>query len=316
MDIAINKSYNSKLLDNIKSKYILKNIFDKLNYVKKLNIIKYNKNLQNKLNLGLNDYKDYYSKIIIEVYPKNVKEKNCFFFTVRHELKNFCHFYFNDSEKEIDRNYFTKDENISKIRIVLDPEFNIFSRLFQYCECIEKINFINWRRNDINSMDNMFYDCKLLNEINFNSFNTDNVEYMNDMFCGCYSLKELNLSKFNTSKVIIMNCMFSYCSSLKKLDLSNFNTENVWTMDNMFCGCSKLKELNISNFSSKNLVKMRLMFCGCESLRELLVNDNFYIPYDADYDDITSDSLHPVTKLVKSKFKKKMPENDSFCIII
>ena len=110
--------------------------------------------------------------------------------------------------------------------------------------------------------------------------------------------------------------MFSYCSSLKKLDLSNFNTENVWTMDNMFCGCSKLKELNISNFSSKNLVKMRLMFCGCESLRELLVNDNFYIPYEADYDDITSNSLPPVTKLVKSKLKKKMPENDSFCIII
>ena len=56
------------ILENIKSKIILKRIFDNLCKKKKLNIIKYNKNIQNRLNLDINDYDDFF-KTIIEIIP-------------------------------------------------------------------------------------------------------------------------------------------------------------------------------------------------------------------------------------------------------
>ena len=54
------------LLHNIKSKYILQQIFKNLEYEKKLKIIKYNKKLQEKLNVNVNDYEKYL-QIEIEV---------------------------------------------------------------------------------------------------------------------------------------------------------------------------------------------------------------------------------------------------------
>ena len=59
--------------NEIKSKYILKQIFDNVTKNKYLNIIKYNKNIQQKLEIGLNDYKEsciLYSSIIINLIPK------------------------------------------------------------------------------------------------------------------------------------------------------------------------------------------------------------------------------------------------------
>ena len=56
-------------IDNIKSKYILKRIFDYLNEKKQLKIILYNKNLIYKLDKRLTAYKNEYLKIEIEIIP-------------------------------------------------------------------------------------------------------------------------------------------------------------------------------------------------------------------------------------------------------
>ena len=59
--------------DNIKSKYILKQIFDNLKINESLEIIKYNKKIQNRLNIKINDYiycSETYTKIEIEIIPK------------------------------------------------------------------------------------------------------------------------------------------------------------------------------------------------------------------------------------------------------
>ena len=61
-----NKSNKISILD-IKSKYILQHIFFNLQEVKLLNIIRYNKNIQDKLNKDIKDYIKY-AKIEIEVY--------------------------------------------------------------------------------------------------------------------------------------------------------------------------------------------------------------------------------------------------------
>ena len=59
---------------NIKSNYILQKIFDKLEKKRTLEIVKNNKNIKKRLNLNINDYKEYsekYSSIEIEIKPVN-----------------------------------------------------------------------------------------------------------------------------------------------------------------------------------------------------------------------------------------------------
>ena len=60
--ITKNKLRNNTLkneLENIKSKYILLKIYDNIIKKKKLEIIKYNKKMQKRLNFSFEDYKEY-----------------------------------------------------------------------------------------------------------------------------------------------------------------------------------------------------------------------------------------------------------------
>ena len=60
----------SKDLNNLKSDYFLIKMFDLIKQNKALKIIKYNKKIQKRLSLSLNDYKEYsqlYSSIEIEL---------------------------------------------------------------------------------------------------------------------------------------------------------------------------------------------------------------------------------------------------------
>ena len=71
-----NKSLKITNIHSIKSIYILKIIIENIQNIKLLNIIRYNKCIQNKLNLDINVYKNAYSKIKfeIEVFPLNPKK--------------------------------------------------------------------------------------------------------------------------------------------------------------------------------------------------------------------------------------------------
>ena len=251
------------IIENIKSKYILQNIFNYIDKKTSLEIMKYNKKMQNRINRNINEYKEYsgkYSSIVIEIIPTyNVYSK---FINIRKRDEKFYHIYFNNNKDETKRNHFNKDDKINKINIIIDYQIKSFKGLFYGCECIESINFKKFARNNINDMSFMFCNCSNLKEIVFSNFNTDNVYDMSSMFSGC-SLKEINISNFNTNNVIKMNGMFSNCSSLKIINISNFNTNNVNDMDLMFYGCSSLKELNLSNFNTNNVTIIHGMFYGC-----------------------------------------------------
>ena len=54
-----NEKIKKVKLNNLKSNYILKTIFDIVKENKSLEIVKYNKKLQKKLNLSISDYKEY-----------------------------------------------------------------------------------------------------------------------------------------------------------------------------------------------------------------------------------------------------------------
>ena len=93
-------------LDNIKSNYILKNILSYMIEYKRLEIMQYNKKLQKRLNLDINNYKEcsqLYSNIKIELKPfENNYGK---FINIDDEDKKYYHIYFDNSNKEIKRNY-------------------------------------------------------------------------------------------------------------------------------------------------------------------------------------------------------------------
>ena len=224
------------IIDNIKSRYILSKIYNNMTIKKKLVIVKYNKRIQNRLNLDVKDYKEY-CEIEIEIIP--TKGKYGKFININENDELYYHIYFNDNKEKIKNKYEIEEEDkVTKIKIIIDYQVQSFKKLFDCCECIESINFKKFYRNNITDMSHMFRGCSSLKKLNLNNFNTNNVTNMESMFSGCISLKELNLNNFNTNNVTNMSEMFRGCSSLTELNLNNFNTDNVTNMSYMFSNCS------------------------------------------------------------------------------
>ena len=198
----IQKAKSKVYFENIKSDFILKKIFNIMKKNKFLDIIKYNKKLQKRFNLSINDYKDYfqlYSPIEIELEIFRYNHGN--FINISNDEKEYYHIYFDDSKEEIKRNYFNKDDYVKNIKIIIDYQVKSFNELFAFCKCINSISFKKFHRTNITDTVKMFDTCLLLKEIDFSNFNTDNVTEMSYMFSGCSLLKELVLSNFNTNNV-------------------------------------------------------------------------------------------------------------------
>ena len=223
--------------DKIRSKYIVKQIFDNLSQKKVLKLLLYNKALQNRINIGISDYKYYYEKIEIEIIPIDIRLKNKFINIPKNE-ENFYHIFINNNYKETKKNFFEKGEEVTKIKIVIDNNIKSLKGLFSFCVCIEKINFIKFNINDIVDMSYMFRYCISLKELILNNFNTENVTNMEAMFFRCTSLNEMDLNKFNTNKVINMKEMFAFCPSLAKLNFDNFVKNKDTDKSDMFFHCS------------------------------------------------------------------------------
>ena len=70
MNSSLNKDKieSKDILKNLKNDYFLQKLFNHLLKMKSLDIIKYNKNLKNRINISIKDYKEYseiYSSIEI-----------------------------------------------------------------------------------------------------------------------------------------------------------------------------------------------------------------------------------------------------------
>jgi len=82
----------------IRSKYILAQIFEYIQQDRKLNIIRYNKKLKYKLNIKIDKYKKAYSKIEIEIIPKQYEYGR--FIHIPNMKGDFnCHIYFDDNKE-------------------------------------------------------------------------------------------------------------------------------------------------------------------------------------------------------------------------
>ena len=113
----ISKKDQTQNLDNLKSDYFLRKLFDILKKDKSLKIIKYNKQLQKRLNININDYMQC-SKIEIELKIANNKYGE--FINIPKKEKEYYHIYFDNSKEEIKRNYLEKNEKVKMIKIIID----------------------------------------------------------------------------------------------------------------------------------------------------------------------------------------------------
>ena len=213
------------ITEKIKSSYILSKIYDIISKKKKFEIVKYNKRIQNRLNLSIKDYKKY-SEIEIEIIT--AKGKYGRFINIDENDKLYYHIYFNDNKEEIKNKYeINEEDKVTKIKIIIDYQVKSFKKLFYECKCIETINFKNFYRNNITDMSYMFSKCSSLKELNLTNFNINNVTDMTMMFYECSSLKELKFTNFNIGKVRYKISMIYGCSDdLKRkinLVLEKFN---------------------------------------------------------------------------------------------
>ena len=190
-DEQIKSKKSECAFDNIKSEYFLQRIFDNLKRNKLLEIVKYNKQLQNKLNININSYKEFsqlYSSIEIELKLDDGIYGE--FINISEEEKDYYHIYFNNSKEEIKRNYLDENDEIEIVKIKIDYQIKSFGELFADCDFINSIFFMKFFRNDITNMSSMFYGCSSLKKIDFSNFNTDNVTDMSCMFSNCKSLSK------------------------------------------------------------------------------------------------------------------------------
>ena len=184
-----NKIEPKDIFKNLKSNYILKKLFYNLLKKKSLDIIKYNNNIKERINISIKDYKEYsevYSSIEIEIKPAGDKYGE--FINIEEEEEIYYHIYFNNNEEEIKRNYLKGNDNATKLKIIIDYQIKSFAKLFYDCKCIEYIYFKKFYRNNVTNISDMFNRCSTLKELNLNNFNTNNVTDMSYMFNKCSSL--------------------------------------------------------------------------------------------------------------------------------
>ena len=102
--------------EDIKNKYILRNIFQNLTKRKFLDIVRYNKQIKQKIDISLVDY-ILFSQIEIEIkilpnsYNEKDKNKNIFI-NYSKENEKYYHIYFNgNKQREMHRNYLNQEDN-------------------------------------------------------------------------------------------------------------------------------------------------------------------------------------------------------------
>ena len=89
------------IYNNLKGDYFLRKVFKNLETKKILNIKKYN-NIKKRINININNYKEYsekYSSIEIEIKPVNNNNKYGNFINISEKDEKYYHIYFNNNKK-------------------------------------------------------------------------------------------------------------------------------------------------------------------------------------------------------------------------
>ena len=170
----IYKNEQKTEFEKLRNDFIFEKIIMFMKRNKSLVIMKYNKKLQKRLNISINDYKEY-SEIEIEL--KLAYGKYGEFINIPDKDKEYYHIYFDNSNKDDKRRYVNYYEKVKMIKIIIDYQVKSFEGLFENCSCIDSIIFKKFYRVNVANMSCMFYGCSSLNSIDLSNFNTNNVTY-------------------------------------------------------------------------------------------------------------------------------------------
>ena len=130
----------------VKSDYFIQKFFGYMPKRKSLETVRYNKSIQKRINTNINHYKAYsgeYSSIELDIIPK--KGEYGEFININEEDKKYFHIYFNDNKKkEIENTSFSRNDNVSKISIIIDYQIKSFSGLFLIVNVLNPLNLKNF----------------------------------------------------------------------------------------------------------------------------------------------------------------------------
>ena len=147
----------------VRSKFILGRIFQNIKENKLLQIIKYNKIIQKKLNISIQSYKEY-NQIKIQLIP--IKDYSIDDKFINEDIINkpYIHIYFNKDKNEYVSYLSDNKELIFEINIVIDFEVKSLKGFFKNWKGLKEVNIIKCNRKDIIDMSEMFYECKYLDK--------------------------------------------------------------------------------------------------------------------------------------------------------
>ena len=161
------------MLDNLKSKYILKKILEKIKNKRKLNIIKYNKIIKAKLNINKEDFeiyitlKEFNNKYKTNIEDIDIRELNLRWKNIGNEgLKDLAKIKFKELNK-LDLSW-NKISDISVLEKVNFKELNklvLNGNKISDISILEKVNFKELNKLDLSY--NEISDISVLEKVNF-----------------------------------------------------------------------------------------------------------------------------------------------------
>ena len=96
----LNKIESKDIFKNLKCDYFLQKLLNNLLKKKSLYIIKYNKNIQKRINISIKDYKEYSEKYSsIEIELEFTSDKRGQIFDIDKENEIYYHIYLNDNKE-------------------------------------------------------------------------------------------------------------------------------------------------------------------------------------------------------------------------
>ena len=118
----IKQTKSKNYFENLKSNIMLKKILAYIKRNSSLEIMKYNKKLQKRLNLSFNDYKDYsqlYTPMELELKLVNYKNNDNKFINISDDNMKCYHIYFDNSNIEVKRTELKWKDKVKVIKIII-----------------------------------------------------------------------------------------------------------------------------------------------------------------------------------------------------
>lgn len=134
---------------------------------------------------------------------------------------------------------------------------------------------LNFKADNVTTMERMFYNSKGLTSLDVSKLNTSKVKNMAAMFGNLTGLTTLDLSTLKTGNVTTMNGMFNGSLNLTSLNVSNFDTHSLKNMEKMFSSTKSLTVLDVSSFDTSSVTVMTKMFDNMINLETIYASPNF-----------------------------------------